>query len=199
MKRPGIVLLLVLFLFKASYAQEPADLKGGFYLAPDFGLMLGSINNIELSPAIGYHLSERFSLAAGFKYEFYSQTRLYAYQPAFKTHIYGPRAFARYTLFKNLGDFLPIGMNTALFAHVEFESSSLENKYFHPTNFTQEGRFWYSTALVGGGFSQDASERIKINVLLLWDTDGGYTSLYNNPILRFGFQFFLRPRSMDSF
>ncbi len=199
MKRLSIILLLVLYLFKASYAQDPENLKGGFYLAPDFGLMLGSINNIELSPALGYHISERFSLAAGFKYEFYSQTRLYASQPAFKTHIYGPRAFARYTLFKNLGDFLPIGMNTALFAHMEYESSSLEKKYFQPISISDEGRFWYSTILVGGGFSQDASERIKVNVLLLWDTDGGYTSLYNNPIIRFGFQFFLRSRSIDSF
>ena len=193
MKKCFLIIFITIFSFSSIYAQEEESLKGEFYLAPDFSLMLGTINNIEVSPAFGYHITDKFSIAAGFKYEFYSNTRLYSYQQTVKTHIYGPRAFARFTFFKNLGDFLPIGMNTGLFAHAEFESSSLEKKYFIYATNPDNGRFWYSTVLVGGGISQTASERVQVNVLILWDTNGGNISLYSNPVIRFGFQFFLRP------
>jgi hypothetical protein len=170
-------------------------LKGKTFLASDFGLLLGTINRIEFSPAFGYYFSDRFNVAAGFKYEFYSETRLYASQVPIKTNIYGPRAFARYSIFKNLGDYLPIGANTALFAHAEVESSSLENKYFAYPSFPENGRFWYTTMLVGGGISQSASDRIKFNIVVLWDTDGSSVSIYSNPVIRFGIQFFLRART----
>ncbi len=193
MKKYFSILIIPIFLVLSLNAQEEESLKGDFYLAPDFGLLLGTINQIEVSPALGYHLTDRFSAAIGFKYEFYSETRVYANQQVIKTHIYGPRTFLRYSVFKNLGTFLPIGMNTTLFTHAEFESSSLELKYFGYPNYPENGRFWYNAFLIGGGFSQKASERVSINVLVLWNTDSGYISLYNSPIIRFGFQFYLRP------
>ena len=197
MKKNLLSFLIIIFSFSITYAQDDEELKGEFFLAPDFGLILGTINRIEFSPALGYYFTDRFCVAGGFKYEFYSETRLYTNQSTIKTNIYGPRAFARFTIFKNLGDYLPIGMGTSLFTHMEFESSSLERKYFDYPAYSDNGRFWYSTVLVGGGFSQAATERIHLNILLLWDTDGGSTSLYNNPVIRFGFQFFLRPKMQE--
>jgi hypothetical protein len=193
MKRHLITGCFIIISTWSVYAQEEENYKGEFYLAPDFGLMLGTINQIEVSPAIGYHLSDRFSIGCGFKYEFYSQTRVYTNQTQVKTQIYGPRAFVRYTVFRNLGSFLPIGMNTSLFLHSEFEALNLEKKFFYYPNFPDDGRFWYNTILIGGGFSQAASERLRVNILVLWNTDAGNISLYNNPVIRFGFQFYLRP------
>jgi len=180
-------------------AQDEESLRGELFIAPDFGLMLGNINRIEFSPALGYYLSDRISIAGGFRYEFFSQTRVYTNQSVIKTNIFGPRAFARCIIFENIGELLPIGMGTTLFSHIELETSSLERKYFDYPNYPDDGRFWYTTVLVGGGFSQVASERIHVNFLLLWDTSGGTISLYNNPIIRFGFQFFLRPKTIEYF
>jgi hypothetical protein len=161
--------------------------------------MLGTINRIEVSPALGYQITNRFNVAAGFRYEFYSETRVYSTQSSTKTHIYGPRAFVRYTIFENLGEFLPVAFNTSLFSHIEYESSSLEGKYFgYPMN-PDYGRYWYSTFLVGGGISQAASERVHFNILVLWDTYTGNTSLYSNPIIRFGIQFFIRPGMKETY
>ncbi len=192
-------LLLISYLTNlfVSAQQDQQQYKGQFYIAPDFGLMLGSVNRIEISPACGYHLTDRFSLAAGFKYEFYSETRLYNNMSAIKTHIIGPRLFARYTVLNNLDDFLPIGLNASLFAHTEFEGSSLERKYFINTSFHESGRFWYNTILIGGGFSQVASDRVNLNILVLWDTYTGSIALYTNPIIRFGFQFYIRPKTEE--
>ncbi len=191
----SVYFVIVFISFSTLSAQEEDNRRGDFFITPDFGLMFGSINRIEISPALGYHLTDKLSLAAGFKYEFYSQTRYYAYQPEFKTYIYGPRFFARYTFFKNLGDYFPFGMNTSLFAHAESETSSLERKYFDYPNFPETGRLWYSTILLGGGISQTATERLQLNILFLWDTGGGNITLYNNPIIRFGIQYYFRPKS----
>jgi hypothetical protein len=193
MKKKLAILFLVVLSYSYLYAQDEGSLKDVFYLASDIGLMLGTTNRIEVSPALGYHFTNRFSLAGGIKYQFYSETRLYANQAPVKTNIYGPRVFARYTIIKNLGDIFPIGTNTSFFAHTEFESSSLERKYFDYPNFTLNGRFWYSTILFGGGISQKASERVQVNILVLWNTDAGYIPKYSNPDIRFGFQLFLNP------
>jgi hypothetical protein len=192
-RKPGIFSILFFSCFSV-FAQDESGSKGTFYIAPDFGLMLGTVNRIEISPALGYCITDRLSIAGGFKYEFYSETRLYASQYPVKTSIFGPRAFARYTVFENIGDYLPIGINTALFGHAEFESSSLENKYFSNSISPGNGRFWYSTVLLGGGISQAASERINLTILLLWDADPGSVSFYSNPVIRFGLQFMLKPR-----
>jgi hypothetical protein len=194
MKKNLIIIFIISTSFSLSFAQDEEKMNGELFLAPDFGLMLGTINRIEFSPALGYYLTDRFCVAGGFKYEFYSETRLYTYQSAIKTNIYGPRVFAQYTIFRNLGDFLPVGSSTGLFTHIEFESSSLEKRYFYYPYNPEKGRFWYHTILVGGGFSQAVSDKINLNILVLWDTSGGSISLYNNPVIRFGFQFFLRPK-----
>jgi hypothetical protein len=167
--------------------------RGNFYISPDFGLMLGNINQIEISPAAGYCITDRISIAAGIKYEYYSQTRLYSNQTQVKTNIYGTRIYSRYVLLNNISEYIPIGTNSSLFIHAELESSSLERKYFYSPNFPNDGRFWYSAFLVGGGIAQPASERLTFYATFLWDTRGGSISIYNNPVIRFGMLFYLRP------
>jgi hypothetical protein len=190
-----LIFLTVLFSFSVISAQDRQELKGQYFLGPDIGLMFGTVNRIEVAPVLGYYLSNRLSVAAGFKYEFYSEKNLYTTYGSVKTHIYGPRAFMRFAVFNNIGDYLPVGMNSSIFMHAEFESNNLSSNYFYNPAVSDNSRFWHSTILLGGGFSQTASERIQINILFLWDTYTGSISLYNNPIIRFSLQFFLRPRN----
>lgn len=194
MRKKIYLLFIIVLSFSALKAQYGSDnLKGKFYLAPDFGLVLGSINNIELSPALGYHLTDRFSLAAGYKYEFYSKTRVYSYQTAGKTSIYGPKAFFRYTLINNFNDFLPIGLDAAVFAHAEYEANNLETDFFGNSAINNSKRFWLDTFLIGGGISESPSPRLRVNILFLWDTNTGAVIINSNPIIRFGIQIYLFP------
>lgn len=196
-KKYLILSLLTIYSFSFLQAQDEEDLSHQFFISPDFALMLGTVNRIEVAPALGYHITDRLSVAAGFKYEFYSQTRLYPYQEQIRTSIYGPKAFARYTIFKDLGSFLPISPGTGLFAHAEIESSNLESYYFSYNPLPETSRFWYTTFLVGGGISQSASDRMKLNFVVLWDTGSGLVSLYSNPIFRFGMQIYLRKKQEE--
>jgi hypothetical protein len=181
---------LVLMIFQESKGQDEEYLKGRFFLSPDFGLMFGSTTRIEISPAFGYYLNDRLGIAGGFVYEYYKQSGNYFSN--YETSIYGPKAFARFTLIKNLGEFLPIESSFQILAHIEYESLSLDEKYFSRNITPGEGRFWYSTALIGGGISQSGSGRIKLNALILWDVDANSISPYNNPIFRLGIQFIFR-------
>jgi len=200
MKKYLLSLLLFFQLFLAVDAQNGYDeLKGKFYLSPDFGLMLGSINRIEFSPALGYHLTNRISLAAGFKYEFYSTTRVYMNQPTVKTSIYGPKVFLKYTLINNFNEFLPIGLDAAVFGHIEYEANSLETADFGNIALTTSKRFWHDTFLIGGGLSQSPSPIFRVNILFLWDTNTGSLVLYNNPIIRFGIQIYLMQKEDYSY
>ena len=180
-------ILLISFHYNSLEAQDDINYKGKFFIAPDFGLIIGNSTQIEVSPVLGYYFTDRFSVAAGFKYEYYKLTRYYS--DNFETNIFGPRLYVRYSVIKNLGDILPVQSNIEILAHAEFESLSLERKYF--MNPTLDGRFWYNTVLIGGGISQIASPRIKFNAIILWDVDTSTLSPFTNPIFRIGIQIML--------
>ncbi len=189
MKKFSKILLLFLLavisteLIKAQ--DEDYYNQGKFFISPDFGLIVGTITRIEVSPVLGYYVSDRLSLAAGFTYQYYKQSGDYFVN--FKTNIYGPRAYASYILIKNLGEILPVQSNIEILTHLEYEALSLENKYFALIP-SETGRFWFHTALIGGGISQTTSQRIKLNALILWDVDTSTLSPNSNPIIRIGIQ-----------
>jgi hypothetical protein len=191
MNRAVISVSLVICQFLTASAQSDQELKGNFFVSPDFGVMFGNINQIEAAPIAGYNISDRLSVAAGPKYEYYSQTRLYSYQTAVKTSIYGVKLFTRFTVFNDIGEFLPTASNTSVYLHLESESTSLEKRYFKPGT-SGEGRFWYTAVLAGAGISQPASDRLSFTITLLWDTSGGSMSLYNSPVVRFGILYYLK-------
>ncbi len=190
MTRFAAIFLLVSFLTgNKSFAQDDDNKKGRFFIAPDIGLLIGTVTSIELSPMLGYYVTNRFSVAAGFRYEYYKDSRAYFGLEPYKTSIYGPRAQVRYTFIENIDNILPLKMYTALFVQAENETLSLESEYFGFPNYSDEGRFWKNFTLIGGGLRQPAGRNFFLNMVILWDIDNSIVSPYNNPILRIGFQY----------
>ena len=175
-----------------SLPEDDVENAGRFFIAPDFGLMLGTVTRIEVSPALGYYLTNRISVAAGGRYEYLKESRSYYSYNAYSTHIYGMRLYGELDVIKNLNNVIPLGLNSGIFGHIEYEGLSLEKQYFDFPYYPANGRFWHSTALIGAGLRQPAGQRASFNLLFLWDTDTSSRSLYNNPIVRMGFQIYLR-------
>lgn len=146
-----------------------------------FGLMFGTITNIEISPIAGYRFTPRLSLALGPKYQYYKEGIF------INTHIYGGRAFARYMLIKDLNNLVPLNLNAGLFFHTEYEGLSLEEKYFGSPGYV--GRFLLNSVLVGGGVSQPVGDRGALNFTVLWNINGTSNTPYTNPVIRIGFNF----------
>ena len=88
--KPIFLLSIVFLLFIAPHSsgQEEIDRKGQFYLAPDIGLMLGTTTRIEVAPMLGYYVTNRFTLAAGARYEYYNYSKKYYGINGYETSIY---------------------------------------------------------------------------------------------------------------
>ena len=74
--------------------QEVASMSR-FYWESSFGLQIGGITNVEISPALGYTLVKNFSAGVGISYIFYQNNY---YVPAYRTNIFGGSTYLRHQI-----------------------------------------------------------------------------------------------------
>jgi len=187
MTKNNIIWVFLILFFLAPANLESKDFneltfRERLFFGGHFGLMFGTITNIEISPIAGYRFTSRVSLALGPKYQYYKEGIL------LNTHIYGGRAFARYMLVKDFNKLVPINLNAGVFFQTEYEGLSLEKKYFGSI-VSDEGRFLLNSVLVGGGLSQPVGDRGALNFTVLWNVNPIENPPYTNPVIRIGFNF----------
>lgn len=163
----------------ASYSDDEKDVKDmktreRIFIGGNLGIQFGTITAINISPTIGYRLTNKLSTGVGGTYQFYRdrgwlQTSDFSYS----THIYGGSVFARYLIIPQL------------FAHAEFESLNLDSRI--GINRNHDGnRFWEQNYFVGGGYRQRLGPRTYLNLMLLYNLNSNSVIYYQNPIFRFG-------------
>jgi hypothetical protein len=196
-KRLDIFLLAFVALLSCSALDGQADISyhemdefnenrtGMLYLVPEIGLWFGSYTNIEAAPQLGYHLTDRLSVGAGPHYSYYQNNNPYS-QLHFSTHIWGIKTFSRFSVIRDAPEILPFYIFDELFAHFEYERTSLENQYFNAPAYSVEGRFWADFFYFGAGISQRTRGYTSYTVLLLWNLKDSFNSLYSNPNYRVG-------------
>lgn len=182
--RAFLTAFLLLIIFSDSSGQknegDVPQLKERLFYGGSFGLQFGTITDIQASPVIGIWILPRVGIAAGPNYRFYK------YRTS-KTHIYGGRSYLQYLFIRDLNSVIPLGINTGMFLHGEYELLSLESSYWKNPYTT--GRFTTGTLLAGGGLSQQIGRRSFMNFMILWPlNDSGY-GIYSNPEIRFAFIF----------
>ena len=186
-----IAIWLVLLAVPESMAQpEEVTRKGKFFLVPEFWLSFGSMTYVEVSPLVGYHVTDRLAVGLGPHYIFQSQKATSYYPYAYQTHVFGLKGFARFALITHAEEFLPINLFSDLFAHVEYEGMSLEKQYYYSPSYPDDGRFIYQGLLVGGGITQRVGLYNSISIMVLWNLNESSRSPYSNPVFRVGFNAF---------
>jgi hypothetical protein len=147
-----------------------------------FGLQFGSLTLIDLSPVIGYRITEKFETGVGFTYKYYKY-KDYWYDNTtgqtydLKSNITGGSVYARYHILENV------------FAHAEFEQLRYRytNYYFSGTGIEKEKLAAdISSVLIGGGYRQRISQNSYFYIMGLWNLTEDAMSPYSNPILRMG-------------
>lgn len=150
--------------------------RGGFKLSDRLfvgGNFWGNLGNggrsfLEISPLLGYRITEKFAAGAGIVYQFYGSNTTSASN---RTTVLGWRALARYDIFQNL------------FAQTEFERLNYKSG-----GLEQVVRRWP----IGAGFQQriggGGAGRLRGTAVimrdLLWDENA---SPFDSPwIIRFG-------------
>jgi hypothetical protein len=133
--------------------------KDRLRLGGSFGLSLGTVTNINLSPMAGYELTEKLVAGVGptlmyFRYKYYDINTAY----------YGGRAFLMYSVFPMVN---LIG---------EFESMNVEGSY--------QKRQWLASPLVGASYSQPIGGRFikAVHFTALYNLN------YNNQIDKYSGQ-----------
>jgi hypothetical protein len=153
--------------------EKPVSFKDRIFTGGNLGLQFGNATFIDVSPIIGYRLTNNFAvgLGASYQYIYYNE-----YGTKISSNTYGGSVFARYYFTENV------------FAHIEYESLFMEpiyvDNYFG--NIYKTPRTNVESYLVGGGYRQALGGRTSLNLLLLWNLNETSLSPYNNPILRFG-------------
>ncbi|HET6245711.1 MAG: hypothetical protein H0V01_04175 [Bacteroidetes bacterium] len=164
-----MLLQTALDAFSQERPVKEQSFKERLFFGGNFGLQFGNETVIDLSPLVGYRLTDKLSAGAGITYMYY---RLRVPSVDFSTNIYGGRLFGRYFFLDNL------------FGHVEYEILNLE--VFDIGNVR---RVEVTNILVGGGYRQHLGGRTFINILALWNINQSEYSPYRNPIIRMGIGF----------
>lgn len=172
-------------MYLQEETESETDRKGMFYLVPEAGLWFGNYTHIEVAPQLGYHLTDRISLGAGTHYMFY-RNRDYFSTVVHSTHIWGIRGFSRISVIRDAARFLPFYLFDELFLHGEYERMNLDNSYFNNPAAPLDDRYWMDYLYLGFGISQRIGPRSSYTVMLLWNLNDSYFSLYNNPTFRIG-------------
>ena len=184
-KRLHLVLLVLILSCQLTISQAIKNEKPPFserlFYGGSFSLQLGSITNIEVSPVIGLWVLPRLGIAAGPSYQFFKMYDV-------RTDIIGGRSYLQLVVLRDIDKFIPIGIHTSIFFHIEDEMLSLKTDFWKTTPPPPE-RFLINTVLAGGGLSQQMGRRSSVNMMVLWAiTDNGY-EIYSNPEFRIGFVF----------
>lgn len=169
--------ILNLFFISSAFAQREVDeeKKSFFdrtYFGGNFNLQFGNVTFIDISPLMGYMVTDKFSVGTGITYQYLNYRYL-----DFSTNIYGGRLFARH----NIGQ--------QFFVHTEFESLNVEFPRLTPTNERVWAREWVPGVFVGGGIFQPFGRRGGVNLMALYNlTYQRGKSPYANPwVIRVGF------------
>jgi len=131
----------------------------------NMGMQFGTITFIDISPLVGYRVTEKFSAGVGATYRYMRQNWQ---KQIIDSRVIGGRVFARYSVLDNL------------FIHAEHE---LLNSDWYYTN----NPFNVQSTLAGLGYVQPISDRASFMIMGLWNVYYNPIPIYVNPIIRVGF------------
>jgi len=130
---------------------------------------------VDLSPAIGYKITDKFSVGIGIVYNYYRNS-YFKPQPPLILHIYGGTIFSRYLI------------TDYLFAHAEYQSLNGPWKLLNGCTLpTCDQRFFIHNVWVGGGMRQQMGENSSLMVSALWNVNESIYSYPLSPQIRIGF------------
>ena len=162
---------------RAPRKQKNHDFFDRIDLGGYLGAQFGTITLINVSPLASYRVTEKFHAGIGLTYQYYKDKR---FTPDYSTSSYGGSLFGRYFIWRDL------------FAHVEYAPLYVTyyDYYFDNTgnySYRDKGSSWVHDFMIGGGYRQLISDRVSVNLMILWNINESYYSPYRNPIIRIGF------------
>ena len=134
----------------------------------------GNATFIEVSPLVGYRITENLTSGIGFTYQYLSENyNIYNFYD-YKATVMGARVFSQYDLI------------FGIFAHVEYEYSKYKFTYEDVTLGEYKGAV--PAFFVGGGYNYQIGDNARFQIIALYDLLHTSESIYINPwSIRMGF------------
>lgn len=180
------LLLTVSTMFSPVRAQELSKNKGKFtdnlFFGGGLGLQFGTLTLIDISPVIGYRVTEKFETGIGLTYKYYKYKDYFidyysGTRYDLKSNILGGSVFLRYHILDNV------------FAHTEFESLRYNYTSYYSSGtglLSEPATAIINSLFVGGGYRQRISQGSYFFIMALWNLNDDALSPYSNPVLRMG-------------
>jgi len=170
------------FPYDQKDKEEAPPFKERLFFGGNFGLMFGTITDIQVSPVIGYWLLPRVAVAVGPDYRYIKNVDI-------ATSLYGGKGYLQLVVIQDLNSFIPLGVHTGIFLHAEDELLSLKTSFWKAPPYPDSDRFYVNTVLAGGGISQQIGRRASLNFMILWPLNDSVYEIYSKPELRISFSF----------
>lgn len=169
------------------------------FLGGSLGFSIGTYSSlIDISPIIGYAVTDDLIAGIGFTYKYYKYKDYYFnfvddYYTDYKLNIFGFSVWSRYFLTKTE---IPIIENA--FIHAEVEPLSFTNQYRFNPNGDYFDPFYNTLSkdsetinltgiFLGGGIRQLIGGRSYMYLEVVWNLNEEFYSPYSNPRIRLGF------------
>ncbi len=191
MKRIKLFIRLFIIIISMIIVSKNLNAQRSFgsriFTGGSLGLQFGNITLIDVSPMIGYRLTEDIDVGVNLTYKYYNYNDYYKYTDPqtnkiqyfdLKTNILGGGIFGRYHFTENL------------FAHLEVEYLSFSiDKYSIYNNglISKKEKVGITSLFVGGGYKQEIGYNSFFTLMILYNLNETTNSPYTNPIIRAGF------------
>ncbi len=169
-------------------AKAHAEANTRFFIYSGFGLGYSSYYGYSqfsgsLSPALGIRLTDRLSVGPGISYAYNNYGFDNSYYGGPTTHISASNIGV-----KVFGQFRVIDQ---FFIHAEYESTRAQLLEQDPTGNLTGNTIsrTVQTPLAGIGYRQNFSSRAAADIVVLYNFQDNYNSIYPNPVIRFNFLF----------
>jgi hypothetical protein len=163
--------LAVILSFSAFAQEEKPSFGDRLFFGGNVGLQFGNTTYIDVSPIVGYKITEKFHAGIGATYIYFKYKDLYY---KYETSIYGGNVFSRYFITENL------------FAHTAVELLNLEVPA--PTSVSNDNfkREFITNVFVGGGYAQPIGSNVSLVLMILFNLTEEQYSPYQNPVISIG-------------
>jgi hypothetical protein len=182
----GLLSLVILSVGMQLSAQEykppmQDETSGRIFYGGGFGLQFGDVTLIDVSPMIGYRLTDKLAAGVTLTYKYYKYKNYFnnTTLPDTKTNIYGGSLFGRYFLFENL--FAQAEYEYLLYAYDAFDPNYITGGYSKSKKTIDLPSFF-----LGGGYRQPIGGRTFFTISVLYNFSESPYSPYSNPVIRAG-------------
>ncbi len=158
-------------------------LSNKLFIYSGFGLNFGSYNGysqffFSISPALGYRLTDRIAIGPGISYA-YSKYSFGTANPDISTSNIGIKVFGQ------------VRVVDQFYVHAEYELTRAQLLEVNSGGYLTGNTInkLYETPLAGLAYRNQFSDRAAGDIQLLYNFNGGFNSLYSNPVYRVSFLF----------